>query len=387
MRITGLLLFILFATSATSQGIEFFHGEWKEALEEAKKHDKIVFVDAYAKWCGPCKRMAREVFTQAPVGEFFNTNFVNLKLDMEIPDGRSFGKKYPVSAFPTLFFLTPEGEVIKKVTGGQKADNLIALGKAAIKGFDKSGDYAAKYNEGNRDFELVYNYVKELNKVGKPSLKISNDYIRSNPEITAEQRATFLLEATTDIDSKVYDALLRIKKEAIRVGTKEKFNATVRSAAFNTIAKAVEFDFEDLFHESLEKYKLAKIGDYKRFEQEAYLHYYKLLGEYDLWKEKSVKYLKKYGKKDPSIYRALLTTITSDFKHEKESQDYACKVCKEMVNKDDSVVNYSSYIQLLMECKKNEEAKKMTKQAIDKAKSRDEDIKQFERILKYLEAI
>jgi len=176
MRFIGFLFCLLFTTSVFSQGIEFFHGEWKDALAEAEKTEKLVFVDAYAQWCGPCKRMAREVFTQAEVGDFFNANFINLKLDMETPDGRDFGTKFPVSAYPTLFFLNGDGEIVKKVTGGKQAEDLIALGQTAIKSYDRSGDYVEKYEAGDRSYDLVYNYVKELNKVSKPSLKISNDY-------------------------------------------------------------------------------------------------------------------------------------------------------------------------------------------------------------------
>jgi len=120
MRLVGILLISFLSFQSYGQGIEFFDGTWKEALAQAEKEDKIVFVDAYAQWCGPCKRMAKNEFTKTEVGDFFNKNFINLKLDMEIADGMSFGAKYPVSAFPTLFFLTPDGEIVKKITGGQQ---------------------------------------------------------------------------------------------------------------------------------------------------------------------------------------------------------------------------------------------------------------------------
>ena len=99
-------LIILFAaTSLQAAGIDFFQGTWEEALEKAKKEDKLIFVDAYTTWCGPCKRMSKQVFTQNEVGEFYNKNFISMKIDMEKTPGRKFQRKYPVSAFPTLYYI------------------------------------------------------------------------------------------------------------------------------------------------------------------------------------------------------------------------------------------------------------------------------------------
>lgn len=35
-------------------GIQFIEANWNKALEEAKKQNKLIFLDAYATWCGPC---------------------------------------------------------------------------------------------------------------------------------------------------------------------------------------------------------------------------------------------------------------------------------------------------------------------------------------------
>ena len=120
------------STSLSAQGIEFYQGSWEDALLKAAQEDKIIFVDAYAEWCGPCKRMAREVFPQEEVGAFFNRHFINMKIDMEKGMGLEFRKKYPVSAFPTLFFIGPDGEVVQKAKGAQQVDGLIKLGQTAL---------------------------------------------------------------------------------------------------------------------------------------------------------------------------------------------------------------------------------------------------------------
>ncbi|HCE85197.1 MAG TPA: hypothetical protein DEO99_03495, partial [Bacteroidetes bacterium] len=87
MRIVSFLLTFFVCASLTSQGISFFEGSFDAAKELAAKEGKLIFMDSYAKWCGPCKRMARDVFTVEEVGDFFNANFVNLKMDMETEEG------------------------------------------------------------------------------------------------------------------------------------------------------------------------------------------------------------------------------------------------------------------------------------------------------------
>ena len=81
LKLPFLLTFSLFFSlfCQAQSGIEFFHGSWDEALELAKKEHKAIFMDAYAEWCGPCKRMAKNIFTQKEVGDFFNKHFINVK--------------------------------------------------------------------------------------------------------------------------------------------------------------------------------------------------------------------------------------------------------------------------------------------------------------------
>ena len=127
------LLFVLLALSLQGQGIEFIHEDLTRALEEAKKQDKLVFVDAYTTWCGPCKRMAKNIFTQSEAGKFYNERFVNLKLDMEKGDGIEFSRTYRISSYPTLLFIDSEGELIYKSIGAKPLDEFIQLGETALK--------------------------------------------------------------------------------------------------------------------------------------------------------------------------------------------------------------------------------------------------------------
>ncbi|WP_234736330.1 thioredoxin family protein [Tellurirhabdus bombi] len=111
-------------------GIVFTDAKWAAILKKAKAENKIIFLDAYASWCGPCKLLQKHVFTKKEVGDYFNKRFINVKMDMEQGEGPALARQYPLEAYPTLFFIDGNGRVVKKVIGAQSADALIAIGKS-----------------------------------------------------------------------------------------------------------------------------------------------------------------------------------------------------------------------------------------------------------------
>ncbi|MFK8038451.1 MAG: thioredoxin family protein [Crocinitomicaceae bacterium] len=114
-------------------GIQFFQGTWEEALAKAKAENKLVFIDAYAAWCGPCKILSKKYFTNEAVGTFYNTNFINYKMDMEKhAQGPRLARKFSLKAYPTLYFLNPDESIVHTSLGLINDKQLIEVGKAAI---------------------------------------------------------------------------------------------------------------------------------------------------------------------------------------------------------------------------------------------------------------
>lgn len=111
-------------------GIQFTEASWKEILKKAKAEKKVIFLDAYASWCQPCKMLQKNVFTKKSVGEFYNSKFINVKMDMEKGEGPALSQVYPLEAYPTLLFIDGNGRVLKKVLGYQSPESLIAIGKS-----------------------------------------------------------------------------------------------------------------------------------------------------------------------------------------------------------------------------------------------------------------
>jgi thioredoxin 1 len=114
------------------QGIQFIEANWAKALQEAKKQKKLIFLDAYTTWCGPCRMLKQNTFPDKAAGEFFNKNFINVALDMEKGDGPAVAATYRVNAYPTLIIADGDGNMVTYTKGYIDAKQLIEFGKFGI---------------------------------------------------------------------------------------------------------------------------------------------------------------------------------------------------------------------------------------------------------------
>lgn len=367
-----IVIFFTFLTTAFAfgQGIEFFHGTWEEALEASKKEGKAIFVDSYTTWCGPCKSMAKNTFTVKEVGDYFNKNFINVKFDMEKEEGVKFGHTYPVKAYPTLYFINDKGEVLKKVVGGQKPDGLIAHGKDALKMDDRSGEFEEAYLAGDRDYELVYGYVKALNNVGKPTLRISNDYLDSNPEISEEQRLKFLFEAAVEADSKLFDEVISNKDQIKKLVGEELFNTRIIGACRKTYDKAIDFEYEGLMDEAIRKAKvLMSDEDYTDFAYKSKMNYYESFKNEAEYINSAEDYIKATGKKNPIVLSYVAADVCSNLKTDAKAVKKASKWAKEAYKIDPNESNFSTYCQTLITMKEYEKVLKMVDKELNNEKT------------------
>ena len=128
-KITFFFFIFAFQLGFSQQNIKFEDSDFNTILAKAKSEKKLIFLDAYAAWCGPCKLMERNVFTDANVADYYNKNFINAHFDMEKGEGPALAAKYGIRSYPTMMFLNAEGEVVGKELGYLKTEDFLALGK------------------------------------------------------------------------------------------------------------------------------------------------------------------------------------------------------------------------------------------------------------------
>ena len=160
----SLMAAVTFCMSAAAQGVNFVEGKTLSEVEaQAQAEGKLVFVDCYTEWCGPCKMMATREFVKSEAGDYFNAKFVNFKIDMEKGEGPEVGKRYDVHVYPTFLILEPSGDLRGRLAGAAGIGDFIKKVEDAMKEEKGLAWYQKEYDKGNRDQKFLTDYLNVLN--------------------------------------------------------------------------------------------------------------------------------------------------------------------------------------------------------------------------------
>ena len=137
------------AATTAAAGPTFVENDYPKALAKAKAAKKLLFVDAWAPWCHSCVVM-REHVTNQPEFKTFEKDVVFASIDTELAKSAPFLEKYPVSVWPTLFFIDPATETVRfRWAGSVDATQMAALLLAAQQHDAKAVDADALFAKGD----------------------------------------------------------------------------------------------------------------------------------------------------------------------------------------------------------------------------------------------
>lgn len=382
-------IFFVFAAFLTAQlafaqgGIEFKHS-WKEALSTAAKEKKLIFMDAYTTWCGPCKKLTKEVFPNEMVGAFFNENFINLKMDMEKGEGLELAEKFDVNVYPTLLFVNAYGEVVHRTAGFHTADQLIDLGSKALDPSRSLASMEQRFNAGNRDADFLAEYaIARFEAMDNSHQPIAEAYLKTQNDWSSEVNRKFIFRMVQNTESPMFDYLVKNRK------------------SFETIfgEREVSGRVEELIYGSI--YSLGEMPDLQKVDaifQKAYpekaemlsaryrIRHYLEQEDVDGFAKATAHYLKKFPSKDPQELNELAWTFY-EIVEDKKMLKKAVKWANKSVKLENAYYNNDTVAALYYKLGKKSKGIKAAEKAIALAKVNNEDSEATQELLNNLKKL
>lgn len=297
-KILGVALTLATSTNTIGQ-IQFKENvPFQTVLDQAKKENKLVFIDCYTTWCGPCKYLSKNVFSDAELGNTYNSQFVNFKSDMEKGEGLEIAKKYDINAYPTLLWLDGEGEVVYQIVGAYAKEDFMKIANDVKVSENTLPAMLKRYESGNRDTEFLHKLATTASMSGIPHADVyATEYLKTIPKENwlLKDNLSFVYTAATSFDSEVTQYVLAHKTE-LNAENLTLFDAIIDNCLNTELTKAIDTGSEKELQDLLKK--IDQYAPEKSAEKQAIeLRYYSMTGNRAKLNELTSKYLK--DSKDP----------------------------------------------------------------------------------------
>lgn len=214
-----LIFWVFTALGVQAQGIKFEENiSWKQLLEKAKLSKKNIFIDAYTTWCIPCKEMSAEVFPDRELGNYVNSQFISVKVQMDKTkndrdyvkswylDAKKLETDFKIEAYPTILFVTSDGELISKAVGYRKPVELIEVSKKALSDYSEFNGQFTEFKAGKRDTSFLKKLAEYGTKIGQTNKahQVAQVFINSLAErdLFRKDNLTFTYVHTTKSSDK-----------------------------------------------------------------------------------------------------------------------------------------------------------------------------------------
>lgn len=105
---------------------------FEQALALAAQDKRVVLVDFFTTWCGPCKMLDQTTWKDREVIAFLAQKTVALKIDAEL--NSALARRFAVEAYPTILLVGSDGQVLDRLVGYQDPTAMLASLKGALAG-------------------------------------------------------------------------------------------------------------------------------------------------------------------------------------------------------------------------------------------------------------
>jgi thiol-disulfide isomerase/thioredoxin len=372
--------FLTLAAGAQTKTIEFDHGAWKDILARAKKENKMIYVDCFTTWCGPCKWMAKNVFTDDAVADFYNSNFINAKIDMEKGEGVDLAKQYKVSAFPTMLYLDAEGRQLHRTCGSTLAVNFIENGKDALDPEKRLATTADKFGNGTADGHAAARYFSMLENACMSYDIPVGAYLSGlkDEELLSSGAWEVLYNFVHDPDSKPFAYLESNREKFARLHSPDSVEMKINEVYLRKMNSEKE---PAAFNKAADRLRATGVKDAEKTILKGRVRFLLKAQNYNDYAKAAGEYFTLYNDLQANDLNSIAWTIYQKV-DDKALLEKAAEMAKKATELDNSYPTNDTYAAVLYKLKRKKEAKAAAENAIALAKKDGSDYKETESLLK-----
>ncbi len=391
-RISYILLFfygsITTITFSQNRAIEFNHDAWLTVLAKAKKENKMIYIDCYTSWCGPCKWMAKNIFTNDTAADFYNTHFINAKIDMEKGEGLEIAKKYDVRAYPTMLYLNADGEQIHRTCGSTSLDVFVESGKNALNPEKQLSSVTKNFYAKKPDAAFAYSYLSMLENACMSYSKELGVYFSTQKESDLISSANWkiIYQYVDDCSSKEFIFLETNKTAFSKLYSNDSVESKINNVYKSGLYSAIQNNDSLTYTILKTKLRNAKTSEAEQLIQGADIALYKQKKDWKNYATTAIAYADTYLKGNANELNSFAWTF---YEHitEKKALEKAASWAKQAVAIEPTYAIYDTYASVLYKLGNKAEAKKTAEKAIELAKQSNEDFKETQELLTKINAL
>ncbi len=174
--------------------VAWFEGSYADALAKAKAEKKLIFIDFWTDWCGWCKRLDADTFSQQEVGDVLK-DLVCLSIDAESESGAVVAKGFVLQGFPALMIVNGDGVVQDSIGGYLPPDGFVKEIERVQRGEGTVGGLETRIAADPQDLDARFELAQKLETLGDPgAAKVQLDAIKAaDPEGRSQAMRTIQL--------------------------------------------------------------------------------------------------------------------------------------------------------------------------------------------------
>ncbi len=370
--VTILLSVIYFSVYSQNRSITFIEKPWQDILTLAKAENKLIFLDAYTSWCGPCKWVAANMFTKDTIADYYNKSFVCAHFDMEKGEGIQLAQVYQIKAYPTLLFINPEGTMIHKRVGApQQIQDYLTMGQIASTPGEGFNDCMLEFQKGNRDPKFIMKYLDRLQGAYMPVNEPLQQYFASQMDADLLNRANWdmIYLYVTDMDSREFAYLISHQKDYEKFYTPDSVHAKISNVFLQALvnnSRSRTFSQES-YNQLKQKIKNSGFEGADKVIFSGDLNLYQMKSETDKFLQLANSGVDTYYPNDYIMLNRMalhFSQITKEPKYLQKASEWA----KKSINLKSTSENNDTYANLMFKLGNKSEAVKYEKVAIELAK-------------------